>query len=358
MKRTLTIFAVVFFLILTTGLVLADTYEGYDLSGLKPIKIMLSHPDVVDSTQHTHGSALVFKKFLEENSQGKITVNIQGGGVLGNTGELQEQVMLGTVPNHVSMGHTEGTISTIFPDIQVISIPYLFDNVDIALEVMEGEFGHRLFELMREKTGIKVIGIYDNSFRSFMNNEKPIHTPEDMKGMKIRVMPIKAHQEIVKQLGAIPTVVPWTELYTALQTGVVDGCENSPATLVLGSLHEVNKYLTLNKHVYSQVHIITNDDWYQSLPAAYQELIKDAGEVTALELRKRMRIGEEMALNMMQEDLKEIYTPTPEEIAMFRNKVREPVMEIIAEQLDNPQLINEILIEIEKVKKSFGLDEQ
>jgi tripartite ATP-independent transporter DctP family solute receptor len=317
--------------------------EAASGSGLTPMTITLSHPDVVDPQQHTHGSALFFKNYVESKSNGVIKVNIQGGGVLGNTAELQQQVITDTIPNHISLGHTEGTVATVFPDIQIISIPYLFENVDVALGVMDGEFGQNLFDMMAEKTGIRVLGVYDNGFRSLINNVRPVHTPDDVKGLKIRVMSIKAHQEIIKALGGIPVVVPWAELYTALQTGVVDGAENSPATLVLGSLQEVNKYLTLDRHVYSQVHIIANDQWFQSLNPATRDFLAEASRQMALDLRKRVKAGHQKALDLMKTTLVEIYEPTPEEFEMFRKRVSEPVRAIVEKQLDHPELIDELL---------------
>ncbi len=311
-------------------------------SGIQPMTITFSHPDVVDPNQHSQGGALFFKDYIEEKSGGAIKVNIQGGGALGGSAELQEMVMNNTIPNHVSIGHTEGTIAPVFPDIQVLTIPYLFDDVDMALGIMDGPFGDKLFDMLADKTGIRVLGVYDNGFRSLMNNVRPIHTPADVKGLKIRVMSIKSHQAIIQNLGGIPIVVPWSELYTALQTGVVDGCENSPPTLVLGSLHEVNKYLTLDGHVYSQVHVIVNDDWLNGLPAANKKLVEDACAATGIKIRELMLEEQKIALGIIGEQC-EIYDPTPAEKAMFREAIQEPVKGLIAELLDTPSLIDEIL---------------
>lgn len=117
----------------------------------------------------------------------------------------------------VSTSHTEGTIAIVYPNIQVISIPYLFDSVDQALDVFRGEYGQMLYEDMRKKTGLRVIGVWDNGgSRSFTNNRRPVKTPADMKGLKIRTMDIPAHIELVRSVSAQPTPISWKELYTAL----------------------------------------------------------------------------------------------------------------------------------------------
>ena len=113
---------------------------------------------------------------------------------------------------------------------------------------------------MRKKTGLRVIGTWDNGgFRSFTNSKRAVHNPEDMKGLRIRTMDIPAHMELVRSLGAKPTPISWKELYTALETGVVDGQENAMPTIIIGSLQEVQKYLILDGHVYTQQHFFVND---------------------------------------------------------------------------------------------------
>ena len=124
----------------------------------KVVKMTLAHADVADPTQYVHAGALAFKEYVEKASNGKIKVNLSPGGALGNTASLQEMTMTGEI--EASTSHTEGTVAIIYPNIQCLSIPYLFQNVDQALEVFRGEFGQKLFEDMRKQTGIRVIGIW------------------------------------------------------------------------------------------------------------------------------------------------------------------------------------------------------
>lgn len=328
-----------------------ESKETTGAGELQSMNLIFSHPDVVDAKLHSQGGAEFFKNYIEKASDGKITVTIQGGGSLGSTEDLMNMVMNNTVPNHISIGHTEGTLSQVFPDIEVITIPYLFKTVDEALSVMDGAFGDKLYQMMNEKTGIKVLGMYDNSFRNFISNKRPIRSPEDMKGLKIRVMAIKSHQAIVTELGAIPVVVPWTELYTALQTGVVDGAENSLGTLVLGSLQEVNKYLVLDKHVFSMVHMICNDSWFNSLPEANKKLIAEAAEAACVEIRKMVADEEIKAMDTLGAKV-EIYDPTDAELNAFRNAIQAPVTEIIRKEIEHPALADEIIAEVENYRKS------
>jgi TRAP-type C4-dicarboxylate transport system substrate-binding protein len=143
----------------------------------KVVKMTLAHADVADPTMYVHAGALAFKDYVEKESNGKIQVNISPGAALGNTASLQEMTMTGEI--EASTSHTEGTIAIVYPNIQCLSIPYLFQNVDQALEVFRGDFGKKLFEDMRKETGLRVIGIWDNGgFRNFTNNKREVRTPE------------------------------------------------------------------------------------------------------------------------------------------------------------------------------------
>ena len=144
--------------------------------------------------KHTQGACLAFKEYIEAESEGRITVEIAPGGSLGKNIELQEQVQNGVIEAATSIA--EGTLASVYPDIQMITVPYLFKTVDSALNILRGDIGDELYEGMREQTGIKVISIWDNGgFRCFTNNVRPIKNPADLKGIKIRTMEIPASHD-------------------------------------------------------------------------------------------------------------------------------------------------------------------
>ncbi|NLC50851.1 MAG: DctP family TRAP transporter solute-binding subunit [Firmicutes bacterium] len=319
---------------------------------LPDIQMTLAHADIDDPTQHIQAASLAFKEYVEAESNGKIKVEISPGGALGNTEQLQEQTMTGEI--EASTSHTEGTIAIVYPNIQTISVPYLFDSVDQALEVFRGEFGQEMFEEMRQQTGLRVIGVWDNGgFRNFTNSVRPIRKPEDMKGLKMRTMDIPAHMAIVEELGGTPTPVSWAEVYSALETGVVDGHDNSVPVIILGSIHEVQDYLILDGHVYTQQHLFINDEWFNSLPKAYQEIILRAGEKAGIAGERACRVYRDIGLKFLS-DYMEIYEPTLEEIDAFRQATQEPVIKFIEEDVDDPAWIDKILKAAEEANRKLG----
>ena len=319
----------------------------------KVIKMTLAHADVADATQNVHAAAVAFKTYVEKESNGNIQVTISPGGALGNTASLQEMTMSGEI--EASTSHTEGTIAIVYPNIQAMTVPYLFQSVDQALEVFRGEYGQKLFDDMRQKTGLRVIGMWDNGgFRNFTNNKRPIHSPADMKGLSIRTMDIPAHMELVRSLGAKPTPISWAEVYTSLQTGVVDGQENSIPIVILGSLQEVQKYMILDHHVYTQQHIMVNDAWFEGLPKAYQQIILRGGEKAGLAGERAARVYREIGKGVIGKKM-EIYTPTPDELAQFKAAAQKPVLKYIREKgVKDPKWVDGILTAADKALVDLG----
>lgn len=343
--------AVVFLTLAITLLGFAGTETLY-AEDLPVMTMTLAHADIPDPTQHIQAASLAFKEYVEKHTDGRLTVDISPAGELGDTASLQEMTMTGEI--EASTSHTEGTLAIIYPNIQVISIPYLFDSIDQALEVFRGEYGQSMFEEMRQQTGVRVIGVWDNGgFRHFTNSVRPVRTPEDMEGLRIRTMDIPAHMELVKNLGATPTPISWAELYTALETGVVDGQENAVPVVILGSVYEVQDYLTLDGHVYTQLHFFINDAWFEGLPAEYQAIILQAGERAAYMGERATRVYRDIGLDYLSSYM-EIYDPTLEEIAMFRRQTQEPVLEFIRESVADPAWIDKILDAAEEANRKLG----
>ena len=320
----------------------------------KVVKMTLAHADVADPTMYVHAGAVAFKEYVEKASNGNIQVTISPAAALGNTASLQEMTMTGEI--EASTSHTEGTIAIVYPNIQCLSIPYLFQNVDQALEVFRGDFGKKLFEDMRQQTGIRVVGIWDNGgFRNFTNNKRPIHTPKDMEGLSIRTMDNPAHMEIVRALGAKPTPISWAETYTALQTGVVDGEENSIPTFLLGSLQEVQKYMTMDGHVYSQLHLFVNDKWFNGLPPEYQEIILRGGEEAGWAGERANRVYRDIGRGICIKAGVEFYDPTPDELQQFKDLAQPPVTKFIREKgVKDPKWVDDILLAADEALYKLG----
>ena len=320
----------------------------------KIVKMTLAHADVADPTTYVHAGAIAFKAYVEKESKGNIQVNISPAAALGNTASLQEMTMTGEI--EASTSHTEGTIAIVYPNIQCLSIPYLFTNVDQALEVFRGDFGKKLWEDMRQQTGLRMIGIWDNGgFRNFTNNKREVHNPNDMKGLNIRTMDNPSHMEIVRSLGAKPTPISWAETYTAMQTGVVDGGEFPIPTFLLGSLQEVQKYMIMDGHVYSQLHMMVNDKWFSSLSKENQEIILRGGEEAGYAGERANRVYRDIGRGICAKAGVKLYDPTPDEIGQFRALAQPPVLKFIRKKgVKDPKWVDEIVKEADKALYTLG----
>lgn len=272
-----------------------------------------------------------FKDYVEQNSGGKIKVEIYDSGVLGGSSEGLTQCMQNVVQACVT---GDGELSTLYPKLQVLSVPYLFDNRTEFYSMLDSDWMATLFEDMKGSLGIRLLASSDNGgFRSISNNIREIKTAEDLKGLKIRCMQVPAYTTMLESMGAIATPIAWAELYTSLQTGVVDGEENAPTTILNGSLQEVQKYYTLDQHSISSLVFMMNEEFYGSLPEDLQKVITDGGNIAQLSMRGANNANEELALQGLIDSGLQVYTPTAEEKATFKDASQEPVVEWLKEEI-------------------------
>jgi C4-dicarboxylate-binding protein DctP len=174
-----------------------------------------------------------------------------------------------------------------------------------------------------------------------------------MKGLKIRTMNIPLHMKIVSDLGGSPTPIAWAELYTSLQTGVVDGQENAIATFLIPKLEEVQKYIVLDGHVYSVNTVIINEKWYQSLPADLQEVIQAAQKI-ALAVNRGLTVTNEiMGMEYLRTKGVEIYKPNKEEKQEFKQLSQESAIQWLKEKID-PAWVDGILEATKQAEKELG----
>ncbi len=324
------------------------------LKNTDAVAMTLAHPETPDPQNFIHAAALTFKEYVESESNGKIKVNIAPGGQLGDSAEMVKQIQMGAI--EAAMSIAEGHVAPYYKGIQVLSIPYLFLSVDQALYTLDVDrpFGKKLWKDFEDKTGLKVLAIWDNGgFRCFTNNKRPIHTPKDMEGLKIRTMQIPAHMEMVRALGANPTPVAWTELYSALQMNVVDGEENAVPTIAMGHINEVQKYLTLDRHVYSNHIFPINKKWFDAQPPVYQLIIQQGAAKAAQTARRMTRIQRSTLLNKFRAEGMEVYDPSPAELEMFRAKAQAPVLKFIREAVGD-ELVDGLLKASDDSKKALG----
>ena len=259
-----------------------------------------------------------FKNYVEQNSGGRIKVEIYDSGVLGGSTEGLSQCMQNVVQACVT---GDGELSTLYPRLQVLCVPYLFNNRVEFYNTLDSVWMASLFADMRTELGIRLLASSDNGgFRSISNNTREIRTAADLKGLKIRSMEIPAYTTMLESMGATATPIAWAELYTSLQTGVVDGQENPPANVLNGSLQEVQKYYTLDQHSISSLVLMLNEDFYQTLPDDLKQVVLMGGSVAQESMRGANCANEELALQGLKESGMAIYIPSEEEKAKYQEE--------------------------------------
>lgn len=322
MKKSAVFFSVIIGLILViSGWGLAPHLYAASIE----IKVAHGDPPDIFTSKKAAGST-VFKLMME--TQG-VDVKLFPAGQLGAEREIAEAVKLGTV----QMGMVSAVLANYFKPVQVLDIPYLFSNYAVAWKVMDGWFGNELAAACLKETGIRILAYDQVGFRNFTNSIRPIKTPADLKGMKIRVMEAPVYIAMMKALGASPTPVPWTETYTALQQKVVDGHENPVAAVKFGKIYEVNKYYTLDGHTYGVSFIIINEKFFQSLPKETQSIIKEVAPAAALVSRGIDTLDSTTGLQFLKDKGMEIYAPTAKEKELFRQATQKPVIDYLVGQI-------------------------
>lgn len=246
---------------------------------VKKIKIAVTGNENHQSTI----MASLFKEKLEEKIPGKINVEIYPNSVLGGEREAVEGVKLGTI--QMTVVTMDGAVPAWVSDTQIMSIPYLFTSKEKAYNALDTVIYDYLAPKFSEN-GFKYLGAGELGFRHFTNNLREIKTPNDMKGMSIRVQEAPIWFALMKKLGASATPVSFNELYTALQQGMVDGQENPIASIYTSKFNEVQKYLSLDGHTYAAVSLLMNKDFFDSLDDEIKNAIEEAAKEAIPEQRK------------------------------------------------------------------------
>lgn len=274
----------------------------------------IGHVGAIDGDDHV--GALFIKSYLETRSQGRIKVDIFPGGQLGGFRELVEQVQLGTLEMTTT---TAGGIASFVPEVQVTEIPYILRDDLVAEKVSTSPFMDDLRDAVLENTGnVRLLAVNNSGrWRSFFTTKKLIKSAVDLEGVKMRTINSPLQIEFIRSLGGNATPVGWGELYTSLQTGVVEGTKNAATDIVPGKLDEVIKYGSLDEHAYLYGFWWVSDKWLKSLPADLQDLVVDAvrqgGEVQT-QWNKEQEAG---MLAQFEKAGGTLYVPTPEERATF-----------------------------------------
>jgi len=289
---------------------------------------------------------IVFKDYVEAASNGDIEVELFIGTQLCSTGaECIEGVSEGSIDIYIS---TSGGAAGIFPYVQVLDLPYLMANDRVAERVLRSDFVRTMREMALEDSGdtVRLMTIGNTGgWRNFANTQRRIQTPEDMEGLKIRTVVADLPQELVKALGASPTPIPWPELFTSFQTGVVDGSKNGITDIMGMKFPDAGlQYLTLDGHAYMGALWWMNNEKFLSMSETNRRVVMDgfyALQQATFASPKRKSID---AYNAFVEGGGDLYVPTPEEKAMFAEAAA-PVQDWFRENIDGGDRILDSMLE-------------
>jgi tripartite ATP-independent transporter DctP family solute receptor len=255
-----------------------------------------------------------FKELIEQASNGDINVQIFHSKSIGNETEILQQIQMNTVQMGIITG---GPFDTFDPIVRVINYPFLFKDNEQADKILDGPLGAKILKSL-ERAGFKGLCFSENGFRNLTNNKHPVKSPDDIKGLKIRVMASALHKAIWQALGANPTPMPWP-IYTELEQGVIDGQENPLWVMEVYKFYEIQKYMTLTRHVYSPHIDVASLKWWNTLDTNTQDLIQRTIYEAALFQRKDNRSKNADRLEFLKE--KGMKIEAHPDIDAFRAKV-------------------------------------
>jgi tripartite ATP-independent transporter DctP family solute receptor len=261
-----------------------------------------------------HFGAIRFKDLVESRTGGDIQIDVFPNNQLG-TGErdIIEGLQLGTIDLYVGSTGPMGGFEKKF---LLFDFPFLFKTEEAAFKALDGEIGATIRDLLLNK-GIRVLGYGSNGYRHITNNRGPIRKPDDLKGLKVRVLENPIFVDMFKKMGASPTPMAFSELYTALQQKTVDAQENPMVITYTSKLYEVQKYISKTGHVMAVVPLIMSENFYQDLPPEYQQVMIDAGKFWTEFQRKGIKEREDSFEEAMKKDGVEINELTSEEKDVF-----------------------------------------
>lgn len=323
------------FLVLITVLILSACGRPNtdEQTGQKTIR--LAH--LVNPTQSTHIMSEEFKKQIEEESDGRLKVELYpSGSLFPSDREAIEAVQLGNVEMTIP---ALASVSGFDQDFMILDLPYLFEDTEEAYSVLDGPFGQGLLDGL-EDVNIKGLVYGENGFRHITNNLHPVYTPDDIEGQKMRTLESPVHADVFNAFGANASPFAFGEMYSTLQQGTYDAMESPIALMYTSNLYEVQQYMSLTSHVYMPVALLMNNDFYESLEPDLQEIVMDAAE----DYREDQRIlsqeqNEEYMEEMVEAGL-QVNDLTDEEKQAFSEKA-EPVYDKYEEMLGS-ELFNEL----------------
>ena len=290
------------------AIALVSAAFAFGAAAQQPLVIKFSHVVAQDTPKGK--ASEFFAKRAGELTGGKVKVEVYANSTLYKDKEEMEALQIGAVQMLAPSLAKFGPLGA--REFEVFDLPFIFDNSDELHKVTTGPVGKQLFGKLQSR-GITGLAYWDNGFKSFSAN-KPLKAPDDFKGLKMRIQSSKVLEAQMRAVGALPQVMAFSEVYQALQTGVVDGTENPHSNLYTQKMHEVQKHMTVSDHGYLGYAVITNKKFWDGLPADVRGQLEKAMEEATAFANKIAKEENDGALEKVKASGKtQVYMPTPAE---------------------------------------------
>lgn len=297
-----------------------EKQEGsIDASGKKE-EVVLSFPHIFEVGNPAHQAIENFKAEVEEKSDGRITIELFPNGELYSSDrEIIEAIQLGNTDMSLVGAPSLGSFDENF---YVLDLPYIFKNKQDAKAALQDELGEKLAASLENHT-LKKISWGHESLRHILNSKRPVYTPEDLKGVKLRVQESEIQEDIFKAMGANPSPLAFGELYSALQQNTFDGIDSTISLVDSQKFYEVQQYLSLTSHTYSGTITLMNNELFNNLSSDLQEILLTAGENMEEDYYVLIEESEQESLKKFEdENLLEINELSDAEFEAFRESVQ------------------------------------
>jgi C4-dicarboxylate-binding protein DctP len=318
------------------------------LASAEPITVKFSHVVAPDTPKGK--AAEKFRELAEKYTKGAVRVEVYPNSQLYKDREELEALQRGAVHMLAPSVSKFGPLGV--RDFELFDLPYLFPDSETVDRVTDGEIGARLFAKL-ERRGIKGLAYWDNGFKQF-SADRPLRTMRDFRGLKMRIQSSKVLESMIRELGGAPQVMAFSEVYTALQQGVVNGTENPLSNLYTQKMHEVQRHLTISDHGYLVYAVIVNKKFWDGLPDAVRvQLEKAMREATRYEREIAAKENRDALAAVRASGRTEIYVLPDAERQKWREALM-PVHERFAGVVgkDNLQAIYQVAAEVEAAKKA------
>jgi len=315
MKTRLFLTSIALLLAATAGLASAQT---------APVKLRFGHTLPASDSQHL--AALEFSKRVKERTQGGVEIQVFANSQLGNDSTLINSVRSGTI----DLGAIGNPFFTgMAPRLNVLDLPYQFTDAQQLYRVLDSPVGRSLLDDLGAHQ-MKGLAFWEIGFRSLANNKRQVAKAEDIKGLKIRTTPNPSHLKAFQLLGASPQPMPFSEVFSALESGAVDGNENPPVLMVTSKMYEVQKYLSLTRHAYTALIVVMNKAKFDALKPEFQKVLLEESASAAVLQRKMNAENETAAIAQLRAKGMQV-NETPD-IASIRAVVKDEVRKMYVEK--------------------------